>query len=546
MESFDKAGLFLFAQKLGNAALDAAFADFETHEPLALLLLHELGELVDLLAGVTRPARQAKARDHPSGVHGVLEHLESGVPHHVADIHQFQPEARFRLVAAVAAHGFVVGEPRERRSQILSKQLAENMGHQTLNHAHHVFPGHERHFHVDLGELRLAVGAEILVAKATHDLVVAVEACHHQNLLVRLRRLWQRVEFAAVDAAWHQEVARSLRRAAHQERRFHLDELVLREVRANRLVKPVAQQEVLLHFGSAKVQVAVLEAQLFAGFDPVVDQKRGGACRTEDHQLLGRQLDFPRGQIRIDHPFRAFFHRAGHADHILAFQLAGLAQRVAAHVRVEAHLRDPVAVAQIDEDESTVVTATVDPAVQSDPLARVFRAQFPTGVCSLPGFPLHLASTSTSEWPTFQQNGLLAHWRQIYEISVPNALTFCKKRRNFVQICWRLTKDLQRRSGTSCLLSLVESRRNGRAWRFAPRQILSLRAGGRCGPSADTQVGRPVDGIGPGGAAAGSSDVVDVVGRVELARNVSTAWKTRWRGPDTKRVSGREFRKTRP
>ena len=62
------------------------------------------------------------------------------------------------------------------------------------------------------------------------------------------------------------------------------------------------------------------------------------------------------------------------------------------------------------------------------------------------------------------------------------------------------------------LVSFVRNRRSNRGRRFAPRQILSLRAGGRCGPSADTQVGRPADGIGPGGAAAGSSVVVDVVG----------------------------------
>ena len=47
---------------------------------------------------------------------------------------------------------------------------------------------------VDLGELRLAVGAQVLVAEAAGDLEVFLEAGDHQELLVLLRRLRQGVE----------------------------------------------------------------------------------------------------------------------------------------------------------------------------------------------------------------------------------------------------------------------------------------------------------------------------------------------------------------
>ena len=70
----------------------------------------------------------------------------------------------------------------------------------------------ERHLDVDLRELGLAVGAQVLVAEAPHDLEVAVEARDHQELLVELRRLRQRVELARVDAAGHEVVARALGR----------------------------------------------------------------------------------------------------------------------------------------------------------------------------------------------------------------------------------------------------------------------------------------------------------------------------------------------
>ena len=60
--------------------------------------------------------------------------------------------------------------------------------------------------------LRRQTGAWVLVAETWRDLEVAVEARHHQELLVLLRRLRQRVEAAGVNSRWHQEVARALGR----------------------------------------------------------------------------------------------------------------------------------------------------------------------------------------------------------------------------------------------------------------------------------------------------------------------------------------------
>ena len=94
----------------------------------------------------------------------------------------------------------------------------------------------KRHLQVELRELRLAVGAQVFVAEAAGDLHVAVVAGDHQNLLVELRRLRQRVERAVVHAAGHQVVAGPLRRAAAEDRRFDVDEVVLFEIVAHALV----------------------------------------------------------------------------------------------------------------------------------------------------------------------------------------------------------------------------------------------------------------------------------------------------------------------
>ena len=63
-----------------------------------------------------------------------------------------------------------------------------------------VFLSDERHFAVNLCELRLTVSAEVFVAEALHDLEIAVEACHHEQLLQCLWRLGQGIELSWVHA----------------------------------------------------------------------------------------------------------------------------------------------------------------------------------------------------------------------------------------------------------------------------------------------------------------------------------------------------------
>ena len=71
---------------------------------------------------------------------------------------------------------------------------------------------YKRHLHIDLRELRLAIGAEILVAEAAGDLIILVHAADHQHLLENLRRLRQGVELAGMHAAGHKIIARAFGR----------------------------------------------------------------------------------------------------------------------------------------------------------------------------------------------------------------------------------------------------------------------------------------------------------------------------------------------
>ena len=106
--------------------------------------------------------------------------------------------------------------------------LAEFLEHARDHRLHgreHVVLRDEAHLEVELVELaRQTVGARVLVAEAGRDLEIAVEARHHQQLLVLLRRLRQRVELAGMQARRHEEVARAFGRRSGQDRRLELEE----------------------------------------------------------------------------------------------------------------------------------------------------------------------------------------------------------------------------------------------------------------------------------------------------------------------------------
>ena len=148
-----------------------------------------------------------------------------------------------RAGRAEARHRLVVGHARPRRRRDVEAGLVEHGGHDRLDHGDHVVLLDERHLEVELGELRLAVGAQVLVAEAAGDLVVALEAGDHQQLLEQLRRLRQRVERAPVDRERHEEVARALGRRACEDRRLDLEEVLLVEHAAHGLGEAIAQEQ---------------------------------------------------------------------------------------------------------------------------------------------------------------------------------------------------------------------------------------------------------------------------------------------------------------
>ncbi len=174
--------------------------------------------------GTARPLTCAAFGDR------ALEHAELGVAHGLCQARQLQAVADVGLVGAEARDRFFEREAWERLDQRhVGAELLRERRVQLLHQREDVLLLDEAPLEVDLRVLRLAVGAQVLVAEAMRDLEVLLEARDHQDLLELLRRLRQRVEAAGRDPARHQVVARALRRRVGQHRRLDLDEAFAEE-----------------------------------------------------------------------------------------------------------------------------------------------------------------------------------------------------------------------------------------------------------------------------------------------------------------------------
>ena len=235
--------------------------------------------------------------------------------------------------------------------------------------------------HLDVELIEFAgqpVGARVLVAEAGRDLEIAVEARHHQQLLVLLRRLRQRVEFARMNAAGHQEVARALRRRRGQDRRLELEEALLLHALAHRIDDLAAGHDVLVELLTTKVEETVLKPYIFRIFLLAEHRQRQFAGRTQHLDLGDEKLDRAGRQIRVLGAFGAAAHLAVDPHHPLRAQLFGVLE--GRRIRVRDALRQAVMVAQVDEQQPAMVADAMAPAGQTNVLADVAVAERAAGV----------------------------------------------------------------------------------------------------------------------------------------------------------------------
>ena len=237
---------------------------------------------------------------------GAGERLELGRREHVGQLDQLHPEAQVGLVDAEAVHRLVPRHPLDRRRPLPRHRLGGGE-HGLADRGEHVVLVDEAHLGVELHELVLAVGAQVLVAQAAGDLVVAVDAGHHQQLLEQLRataagRRTSPAPCATARGTRGRPRASTARASASRPRRSPAPPSRVRIGRVDR--GPDAQ--VALHPLAADVEVAVLQAGVLvdvvgAGVDR--ERRRLGGAQHLDRAVA--DLDLAGRQVRVDRALRA-------------------------------------------------------------------------------------------------------------------------------------------------------------------------------------------------------------------------------------------------
>ncbi len=182
--------------------------------------------------------------------------------------------------------------------------------HRARDEGQDVVLGDETGLDVHLGELELAIGAQVLVAQAASDLVVAVESADHQELLGDLGTLGQHVELTGLQARGHDELARALGRGRPQQRRLDLAESLVVHGATQGGVDAGAQAKVGLHLLAAKVEVAIAQAHRFVDLDAVVELEGRRFGQREYLDLAVGQFDSTGREALVDRSLGSRGHGA--------------------------------------------------------------------------------------------------------------------------------------------------------------------------------------------------------------------------------------------
>ncbi len=349
-------------------------------ETLRSLLPGQLDELVDLAPRCLGHARRDDRLDPAARCEGLVEDTEargrrSGVVgQRGREVDELEAVPEVRLVRSEALHDLGIGEPWERHPDELplgNDSLAHSDDHR-LHEAHDRGLVDEAHLEVELGELRLAIAPKVLVAEAAGDLEVAVDARHHQELLELLGALRQGVDVARLEAARDEEVTGSLGGRLDEIGCLDLDEAVGVVDLPDRVDEPASKQESPLHRLAADVEVAVLEPERLVDRGVgIVDVERRRLRLAEDRDLGRAKLDLTGLELRVLGAGEPFLDGPDDRyDELVPDPTRG-GVRVGRVGPVDDDLGDPVPIADVEEDQATLIAPAVHPAGDASLAARV-------------------------------------------------------------------------------------------------------------------------------------------------------------------------------
>ena len=224
------------------------------------------------------------------------------------------PEADVRLVGPVIVHSVEPAHPRKGVRYVHIQDILEKGTHHTLERVKHIIPLDKGHLAVYLGELRLAVSPEVLVAEASDYLEIPVIACDHKKLLEGLRGLGQGIELSRVHAGRHHEVTCTFRCGLDEIWRFYFKETFAVKVVAHLMRKPVAKLEGFPERVPAQVEIPVFRPELLSAVADILYSERRSLRLVEYLYVREPDLNVACGHLGV--PALALYDLSRSLDHV--------------------------------------------------------------------------------------------------------------------------------------------------------------------------------------------------------------------------------------
>ena len=245
--------------------------------------------------------------------------------------------------------------------------ILEDAANHVLEQVTYLLLGQERSLAVDLGKFGLAVSAQVFITKTLGYLIITIKTRHHEHLLEQLWRLRQGKELPRIDARWHQIVTCALGRTFGQHRRFNVDKTLGIKIFSYLHGNAITQAQIVLHIGATQVEYTVRQACGFAQV-VIIELKRRCHAGIEHFQLMTQDFNFTRTDIRVYRTVRTTPHQPRDLDTKFITHTFCDFEHLGA-IRVADDLCDTFTVAQINKNDTAMITPTLYPATQGHVLA---------------------------------------------------------------------------------------------------------------------------------------------------------------------------------
>src|SRR5450432_664869 len=130
----------------------------------------------------------------------------------------------------------------------------------------------------------LAIRPKIFVAKTFRDLKIFLDATHHEQLFVLLRRLGKRIEFSRAQSAWNQKISRAFRGALGQNRSLNFVETFRIEIIARCFCDLMTKAQISRKRRPTQIEITIRQAEIFV-VDRGVEWEREIVGAVQHHEL---------------------------------------------------------------------------------------------------------------------------------------------------------------------------------------------------------------------------------------------------------------------